>query len=544
MAKYKKGQIQFTDLSNKFSTYNRQFLERFRIEEIIDISGNILAKIFTTGPYNYSKTSGDPPIQNLQELAHVCQEYDDEVVSDPYSPILYKIMVALCRLNYPLGLTEKNRGFYQNYVRKYRKITLTELIDNDFQELIYKQPQLFVTRYNIDNFIESANNTQKIDLQAFLLGYKHSKLRMDELSNKTAALTLIDPNSYKEIQKNWMLADVTEPEITLAGYKGKETPHLLFPKIAGKKSIINVGTKFMTADKKLYHPSDLNIIIPEGYKLIKELAFSYHSGLRKITLPDSIIEIGKGAFQRCKNLEEVDLGSQLIFINQAAFYDCTSLRKIKIPDNVRVIGKNAFYKCSGLEEVELGKNLEIIDEKAFANCPKLTKIILPPSLRYIAASAFNNKRIREFFKESEKKTLPINTSRTRIVNRDNISDYIKEYSQSILLPDDIIILDTSGYSWPVNMETITLSQNLAAIPDYAFTRSPNLRSLKIPDKVAVIGEFAFADCWALENLEIGNSVRLIKTRAFWGCPKLTIRAQKGSYVIEYAKKNKIKFVEL
>lgn len=63
----------------------------------------------------------------------------------------------------------------------------------------------------------------------------------------------------------------------------------------------------------------------------------------------------------------------------------------------------------------------------------------------------------------------------------------------------------------------------------------------IPECVTKIGRFAFDGCTSLTDITIPGSVREIGTWAVACWPKPTIHAPAGSYVEEYAKKNKIKF---
>lgn len=54
---------------------------------------------------------------------------------------------------------------------------------------------------------------------------------------------------------------------------------------------------------------------------------------------------------------------------------------------------------------------------------------------------------------------------------------------------------------------------------------------------------AFWGCELL-SITIPDSVTYIGVNAFYGCDKLIICAPAGSYAIEYAKNNDIKFIEI
>lgn len=82
------------------------------------------------------------------------------------------------------------------------------------------------------------------------------------------------------------------------------------------------------------------------------------------------------------------------------------------------------------------------------------------------------------------------------------------------------------------------------IDDRAFLECRNLKSISIPNNVTKLGKEAFSGCNNLSIVIIPASVNEIGMSAFEDCTNLTIHAPKGSYAIEYAKKNGIKYVEI
>lgn len=89
------------------------------------------------------------------------------------------------------------------------------------------------------------------------------------------------------------------------------------------------------------------------------------SALQSIVLPDSVEEIGKGAFADCASLSSVTLPAALTSIEDTAFSGCTSLASIDIPRGVTLIGYQAFGGCSALTELTVPSVIDVLGDDAF-----------------------------------------------------------------------------------------------------------------------------------------------------------------------------------
>ena len=92
---------------------------------------------------------------------------------------------------------------------------------------------------------------------------------------------------------------------------------------------------------------------------IKGSAFSSCCSLKKVSFPNTLIEIESLAFLGCENLREVSLPDSLTTIGSGAFSCCHNLEKIKMPTNVNAVQKTSFYPL------------------IFEDCDKLYDVILP-----------------------------------------------------------------------------------------------------------------------------------------------------------------------
>jgi len=108
---------------------------------------------------------------------------------------------------------------------------------------------------------------------------------------------------------------------------------------------------------------ETSISIPEGVRVIPEMAFIFNTRYKEVTFPSTLEYIGRDAFAS------------------------TYLSKVTIPGNVKTIGECAFQDCA-LTELILGEGVETIELKAFDGCKNLTSATLPESLRTIGDYAF------------------------------------------------------------------------------------------------------------------------------------------------------------
>ena len=65
----------------------------------------------------------------------------------------------------------------------------------------------------------------------------------------------------------------------------------------------------------------------------------------EIELPGNLQEIGRDAFEECRNLQNINLPNSLKKIESCAFNSCKNLQKIFIPQSVQNIASHAFLNC-------------------------------------------------------------------------------------------------------------------------------------------------------------------------------------------------------
>ncbi len=133
--------------------------------------------------------------------------------------------------------------------------------------------------------------------------------------------------------------------------------------------------------------------------------------IEKLSLSDSVENIGDGAFYSQIRLNEVQFGNGLTRVGSEAFnvnsiselhfpaslktigyraFACADIAVLELPDSVTFLDVSAFRECPDLTTVLFGSGTERIRKYTFFKCPKLTTVVIPSSVKEIDESAFKD----------------------------------------------------------------------------------------------------------------------------------------------------------
>ena len=93
---------------------------------------------------------------------------------------------------------------------------------------------------------------------------------------------------------------------------------------------------------------------------LPEKAFYNAKSLYYITLPSSLLKIGRQSFSKCENLHDITIPASVTYIDFMAFAECENLESIDIPDSVTEMANSVFADCSKLTRINIGVGLERI----------------------------------------------------------------------------------------------------------------------------------------------------------------------------------------
>lgn len=112
-----------------------------------------------------------------------------------------------------------------------------------------------------------------------------------------------------------------------------------------------------------------NVQLPSTVLRISMLAFA-ETGLERIVVPESVVDIQYGAF-RSSDVQEVEIQGKITCIAESTFSFCRNLRSLILPDSIERIGF-AFIQCVSLRRIVIPAKGEILlGEGVFAHCPNL-----------------------------------------------------------------------------------------------------------------------------------------------------------------------------
>ena len=227
---------------------------------------------------------------------------------------------------------------------------------------------------------------------------------------------------------------------------------------------------------------------------IAEAAFQYKE-ISSVTLPSTLITIGRNAFAYGGALKTITLPSSLTTIGGGAFRS-NQLTSLVIPNSVTSMGNYAFTS-NKLTSLTLSNSLKTIASSAF-QYNRLTSVTIPNSVTYLDFGAFASNSLTSV-------TIPNSVTATGMyVFSDN-------KLTSVVIPSSMTRIADAAFSGNL-LTSVTIPNSVVSIADGAFSKN-KLTSLTLPSSLGTIGYGAFGEN-LLTSLVIPASLRGISWYAF------------------------------
>ena len=131
-----------------------------------------------------------------------------------------------------------------------------------------------------------------------------------------------------------------------------------------------------------------NVIFSEDKK--KLMSYASLNERTEYVIPDGTKIIGEQALFNCGNLSKISMPNTVVKIEKGAMWSNDNLKLVSFSNNIKVIPDSCLSYCDNLETVDIPQNskLNVIEEDAFYGCSKLSTLYLPSFEIEIDRSAF------------------------------------------------------------------------------------------------------------------------------------------------------------
>lgn len=274
-------------------------------------------------------------------------------------------------------------------------------------------------------------------------------------------------------------------------------------------------------------------------KVIPDNAFSMCKALERLKIPDSVNEIGAGAFSGCGSLKTLILPQGIKGVPERMCEECVGLLSLSLPDSLASIGSCAFRNCTSLREIVIPETVRSIGEMALAGCGNLyivqirwnNPLTVPQNLfawcnmpdcnLFVPFGTSGLYKSADVWKDfgyigSGAEVSPY--LEYKVMGQDVVSvvSVSAEFSISdLIIPDrviykgnvyDVTSIGAGAFQYNQILQNVVIPESVISIGANAFANCVNLLSVSIMDGVESVGKGVFDGCKSLVSLHIPSSL--------------------------------------
>lgn len=244
------------------------------------------------------------------------------------------------------------------------------------------------------------------------------------------------------------------------------------------------------------------IVIPEDGSVV---AASNYKGLKEANIPSSVTYYETGNTYVVKA------------IHTSTFRDAEDLEKVTLPNTMTDIGESAFEN-TGLQSITIPASVTSIGERAFYDTPLYDK----SSNWYDGVLYIGNYLIA--VKGDVKQLIVKEGTRLLAEDASHLPGVAYPDIEYVYLPNTVEYIGAQAFSWCKNLETVIMSNKLKSIGYQAFSNCEKLKSIiNLPSTCEFIGSHAFADCSSLTEITLPENpeYQTVAKGMFEECTNLT-----------------------
>ncbi len=245
--------------------------------------------------------------------------------------------------------------------------------------------------------------------------------------------------------------------------------------------------------------------------------------IQKIEIGAGITEIGDEVFSRHYKCKEVHFApdSRLQKIGKQSFAENHALTQLMLPDTITQIGSGAFLRCQALETVNQPKALTACAEDAF----------LGTKFAGFSVSAAPDSSNTDWMFASNVTSFQLPAGNTDYIVKDGVlfskdGKTLVRYpvgrtEHRYLVPDGTVRLAERAFEGAGELYWVDLPKGLTQIDAHAFRNCGKLSAIYLPDTVQTVGEGACKGCISLTLMRLSHNLRQLPTELCADCDRLT-----------------------
>ena len=248
--------------------------------------------------------------------------------------------------------------------------------------------------------------------------------------------------------------------------------------------------------------------------------YGFCSQVKTAVIDNGVTGIGDYAFTGCTSLTGVTIPDSVVRIGEGAFW-ATRLASVTIPGSVTSIGSAAFGMCSVLTDIYYGGyGVDwLAAGGAYARVPENAAVHFREELYGRGACGENVNWVMTL---DGTLTISGTGEMADYSGSDNFVPWTaaQEYIQSVVIESGVTSICSGAFHGCTVLTSVTIPGSVTDIGGSAFEGCTGLTRVVLPHGVTSIGMYAFDRCSALTDVTIPNSVTMIGDGAFYGCTGL------------------------